>query len=475
MARRLAAAVLLTAVFARCGREPPTRSQGGLPSGPVLLIGLDGFEWSGVLPLLREGRLPHIAALLSRGWFGTLQTIPNRVSPALWTTIATGKDVEKHGVLDFLKARKPAVFFGSGDRRTKAIWNMLSERDRTSASIGWFVTYPAERVNGLMVAQANTAETMKAMRMKKGTLLEGVSGQVFPPEREAEVFEVLEGVERDMEKVMVDRVPGPLDDVAPRHRALVEANRWSFRADEIYLRIALRAAGEKPDLLAVYFGSTDVVAHRFWPLSKPRGFPYRTLADRAGKDLARRMTPGSWTNALLGDLFWRAVEPSPDAGFPARMLFRTYEYADQMLGRLVEAMPKDTRVLVVSDHGFRPWHHTDGPDAFFLAAGAGIREAGLREPARLARGDLRRIGHIHDIAPTLLSLLSLPFGQDMDGLPLEAALRRDPRLPSPRPIPTWDDPEWLAARKLEAPAPAPATGEEDTERLEQLRALGYIQ
>ncbi len=197
MARRLAAAVLIAAAFAACRREAaPLRADGGLPPGPVLLVGLDGFEWSGVLPLLREGRLPHIAALLRRGSFGTLQTIPNRVSPALWTTIATGKDIEKHGILDFLKARKPAVFFSSADRRTKALWNMLSERDRRSATIGWFVTYPAERVVGLMVAQANTAETMKAMRMKKGTLLEGVSGQVFPPQREAEVFDALEGVER---------------------------------------------------------------------------------------------------------------------------------------------------------------------------------------------------------------------------------------------------------------------------------------
>ncbi len=274
---------------------------------------------------------------------------------------------------------------------------------------------------------------------------------------------------------MAERVPGQLADVAPRHRALVEANRWSFRADETYLRTALRAASEKPDLLAVYLGSTDVVAHRFWPIARPRRFPYRMLSEQRGKELAPRMTPGSWTSAFLGGLFWRAMEPSPESGFPARMLFRTYEYADQVLGRLVDAMPKHTRVLVVSDHGFRPWHHTDAPDAFFLAAGPGIREAGLADPVKLTRGELRRIGHIHDIAPTLLSLLGLPFGQDMDGLPIESALRRDPRFQSPRPIPTWDDPEWLAARKLEGSAAAPAAAEEDAERLEQLRALGYIQ
>lgn len=475
MARRLTAAALLAVLSAGCARDtPPASVAGGLPPGPVLLVGFDGLEWSGVLPLLRDGRLPNLAALLERGSFGTLATIPNRVSPALWTTIATGKSIEKHGILDFLKSRKPAVFFTSADRRSKAFWNMLGERGRRVATIGWFVTWPAEPVEGLMVAQANTGEAMKRMRMKKGALLEGLSGQVHPPAREAEVFEALQGVERDLDNIVAERTPADLGAISPRHRELVMTSRWSFRADETYLRVALRAAADKPDLLAVYFGSTDVVAHRFWPMARPRRFPYRSFAQKESLQLAARMTPGSWTNALLGGMFWRAMEPSPDSGFPALMLRRTYEHADQVLGRLLQAMPADTRVLVVSDHGFRPWHHTDGPDGFFLAAGPGIRDADAPAPAKLARGDLRRVGRIHDVGPTLLSLFSLPFGQDMDGLPIEAVLQRDPRLQAPKPIPTWDDPAWLAARNLAARTAADPGAEADPERLEQLRALGYI-
>jgi arylsulfatase A-like enzyme len=146
-----------------------------------------------------------------------------------------------------------------------------------------------------------------------------------------------------------------------------------------------------------------------------------------------------------------------------------------MLGRLVAAMPPETRVVVVSDHGLRPWHHTDGPDAFFVAAGPGIADHGAKDPAGLRRHELPRLGHIHDVLPTLLSLVGLPFGIDMDGHPIEAALVRDPRLPQPAPIASWDDAAWLAARGAEAPAAGtPAAGEADEERLEQLRALGYI-
>ena len=69
MVRRVAAAALLAAGLASCGRPAtPPQVEGGLPPGPVRLVGLAGFEWSGVLPLLREGRReghPHLCWSIS--------------------------------------------------------------------------------------------------------------------------------------------------------------------------------------------------------------------------------------------------------------------------------------------------------------------------------------------------------------------------------------------------------------------------
>ena len=474
MSRRVAATALVAVLFVfACRREEPRPAAGGFSRGPILLVGLDGFEWSAALPLLREGKLPHLAELIRRGSYGTLATISARNSPALWTTIATGKSIEKHGIKDFLKARKPAVFFTSADRRVKAFWNMLSERGQRVSTIGWFVTHPVEPISGWMVAQANTAEAMKARHMKKGSVLPGLSGQVHPPEREAEVFEILEDVERDHDSIVAERLLTPIEETPPRFRGPIQASRWAFRADAAYERLALRAAADAPDLLAVYFGATDVIAHRFWPFTKTRVFPYRALTGPLGRRLAPRMNPGSWANAVLGDVFWRAMQPS-FGDWPGQVLLRTYEQADATVGRLVAAMPAHARVIVVSDHGFRPWHHTDGPDAFFVAAGPGLRDMDGPEPPRLTRGDLRRLGRIHDVGPTLLALAGLPVGLDMDGRPIEAVLQPDPRFQRPAPIATWDDPAWLAARGAASQA-APAPVEEDAERLEQLRALGYIQ
>ena len=96
--RRSRRAVLLAALIAfahGCGRSHAPRSFQEHPrpalAAPVLVLGIDGFEWSVVLPLLAEGRMPTLAALMERGVVGKLSTLDPTVSPRLWTTIATGK------------------------------------------------------------------------------------------------------------------------------------------------------------------------------------------------------------------------------------------------------------------------------------------------------------------------------------------------------------------------------------------------
>jgi hypothetical protein len=457
-----------------CARSPVPAPTGAFARAPILLIGLDGFEWNGVLPLLREEKLPAIAGLLRRGAYGTLATFPGRVSPALWTSIATGKDVEKHGIYDFLKQRNPPVFYASTDRRTKAFWNMLSERGRRVDTVGWFVTHPAEAVNGVMVAQTNTREARQAKRTLKGALLPGISGQVFPPEREDEVFAVADEVEAGLDAIVRERLETSSEHPPARLRAIVDASAWAFRADTIYERIGVRLASqETPDLLAVYFGATDVLAHRFWPTARARNFPGRLFSGPTGRRLASRMAPGSLGNAVLGGPYWRALEPQGPDGWSVRVLQRTYQGADAAIGRLVAAMPKETTVILVSDHGFRPWGHEDGPDAFFLAAGTSIRRTEGPAPEKLTRSHLRRIGSILDVTPTLLALAGIPLGRDMDGRVLDAVLVPLPGTTRPAPIATHDTPEWLAARAGARP-PAASGGDDDSERLEQLKALGYI-
>ena len=106
-----------------------------------------------------------------------------------------------------------------------------------------------------------------------------------------------------------------------------------------------------------------------------------------------------------------------------------------------------------------------------MAAGPGIRAADPSvSPAKLSPDDLPLVGHVIDLAPTILALLELPLGRDMDGAVLNSVV--DPAFLDARPlsyVDTHDTAEWVASRGSPVPE-VPGT----PERIEQLRSLGYI-
>ena len=132
------------------------------------------------------------ARLIQEGTCGLLRTRREARSPRIWTTIATGKTPAVHGIVGFTfeGERGERRVFTSEHRRTKALWNILGDHGVESATIGWWVTFPAEPVHGLMVAQTNSAEEREA-NLFMGRLHEGAPGQVYPLERTAGVMDVL--------------------------------------------------------------------------------------------------------------------------------------------------------------------------------------------------------------------------------------------------------------------------------------------
>ena len=132
-----------------CGRDRAPAGAGAgdraaAESPPVMLIGADGVEWNLVLPMLAEGRLPNIRGLMERGSYGLLETIIPTSSPIIWTTIATGKSRQQHGINGFVyhDPRRPDApeIYTSADRTTSAIWNMVSAQDKRANVIGWWMT-----------------------------------------------------------------------------------------------------------------------------------------------------------------------------------------------------------------------------------------------------------------------------------------------------------------------------------------------
>ncbi len=463
------AAILLASWLAACDKQrdaAPTAASNE-PPPPVLLIGTDGIEWNLVLPLLAEGKLPHLHGLMERGTFGLFETmIPTR-SPIIWTTIATGKTRQEHGIHDFIQPDPAAPdqpkLIDSTDRRTSALWNIASAAGRSVDVVGWWLTFPVERIHGVMVAQYNTGSKEQAQQgdmIWKGTVVPGIPGQVHPPQRQAEFESIANDVASQLPQLAHQTLGRAAADTSPVAARLWENCMWSFRADATYRRAGLTLLAEprRRDLFLIYFGGSDVFAHRFWRYMQP-------------------------------DLY-QTRPPDDEVAAYGRLIRDYYIYLDTVIGELLAAAPPDANVLVVSDHGMAPVN-LDGPftvdlrtrdllsgnhdfaePGFFLAAGPSIRHTPAPRPlAELARTDLRPVASIYDVAPTVLALMNVPVGRDMSGKVLFDVLTPEhlQRFPL-RHVPTHDTPGWDAVRQ---PAPILPDGAAQ-ERLDQLRALGYV-
>lgn len=456
----------LTILTAGCGEESgknvPQESR-----SPLILFAVDGMEWSILKPLLEAGKLPVMAALMKGGTFGYLESMTPTYSPVIWTTVATGKAPEKHGIRHFVfsdrsDGQEQVRYYTSGHRRTKAFWNILSDYGLAVHTLGWWMTYPAEPINGVMVSQTNTTGVLRNAKraLWKGTLLEGVEGQVHPPAMQNRIMTILREVENSLDGIIASifgEPPHPLTDFS---QLMWDQTRWAFRADAVYSRAAreILSKGEPLDLMAIYLGGPDVSGHRFWRYAYPDQFDHPPGQEQL-------------------DNFGEVIE-------------RYYTYTDRVIGEVLAAAPAGAEVMIVSDHGMHAintdhvfsaddppnkansGHHPDGPPGVFIAAGPSMRPCAepFSREAGLDLEQLKTVGRVLDVFPTILALKGIPLGKDLDGRVIKevVAPERLARFPI-RWIDSHDDAGWLESRDGRI-----TDAVDQSARLEQLRELGYI-
>jgi hypothetical protein len=433
---------------------------------PLIFIAADGLEWSVLGPLLDAGRVPTLARLMATGTYGRLDSMIPTYSPVVWTSIATGKPPAEHGIEHFVYdggGGQGTRYYTSGHRKTKAFWNILSDYGLTVDVLGWWMTYPAETINGVMVAQTNTTGVLDDPKraLWKGSLLRGVEGQVTPPERQNEVMDVLEETEASFDSLAAT-IFGPIATapMTPFTKLMWDQSRWSFRADAVYTRVAERLLSSQApfDVLAVYIGGPDVAGHRFWRYAHPEDF--------------------------------RNPPPAVEVATFGHVIDDYYIHLDIVVAALLRAAPAGTSVLIVSDHGMHTvnprgdfsvedapenWnsgHHLDAPPGVFIASGPGFVDATPGDSLRVpfAQASLKAVGGVYDVLPTLLALKGIPVARDFAGRVLTDALEASwlERFPV-REIDTHDDKAFEAAR-----AERMREAADQAERLEQLKSLGYI-
>lgn len=404
----------------------------------VLLIGWDAADWRIIRPLMAEGKMPNLQALMSYGSSGNLSTLNPPLSPMLWTSIATGKRPFKHGIHGFSEPDPDTGFIrpiSSRSRTTKAFWNILSQQGLRVNVIGWWPSHPAEDINGVMVSnlfhQAN-----RAPDQEWGWL----PGSVHPASMTERLAELRVHPGELTARELLPFIPSARGRESREIRRLPALAKITAECASIQAMATEVMASEDWDCTAVYFDGIDHYGHGFMKFHPPR----RDSVSEADFELYRHVMTAA------------------------------YQFHDSMLGVLVAQAGANTSVMLLSDHGFHP--DSLRPESIpVMPAGpaAEHRQYGILVLA----GPWARCGEtIHrasvlDICPTLLHAFGLPVGEDMDGRVLAEVLRGE-SLPTQ--LPSWDavdDGRGGASAAL----PAPLSAEERQAALNQLVDLGYIE
>jgi Flp pilus assembly protein TadD/arylsulfatase A-like enzyme len=412
---------------------PPSESH-------LLIIGLDGADWEIMDPMLEAGKLPNIKRLIDDGTRAKLLSISPLLSPVVWTTVATGVEPSRHGILDFLvedpatSAKQPVT---SAQRLVPTVWELLSRKGLQVGVVGWWASWPADPVRGYIVSD-RLAYQLFGFRSD----VDDARGKTWPPDLYSEIRPLIESPETVPWERVQPFLSGPRkrpEQFNAEERKLLDDFRTLLASGDTYLAIGQELRRRfKPKLEVIYFEGTDTIGHLF--------MPYR-LPELPGVDRRR-------------------IESFSD------MVDRYYYLADRFVGELLEQRGEEWTVMILSDHGFasdatRPrttdsrighgaaadWHRRFG---ILILSGKNVRSGARLEEAS-----------IYDIAPTIMALFDQPIPRSWPGRVLAQALTEEFIERHPVRF-RADDPERRDRHSEDMIDPAAA------DLLQKLESLGYI-
>jgi hypothetical protein len=396
----------------------------------VTVLAIDGFD-PHLYEQLRPGAATSTAPLLFSAFDrarAELAPEDSRDPARLWTTIATGRRPEAHGVerletrrvaglqgrlgsdsigrllggtTDLLRLTRPAIA-SNVERRVKTFWEVAAQAGLRTGVVNWWATWPADPSAGTVISDR------AILRLERGGALDA---ELAPPELYEQLKAGWPKLHADA-RAWAARLFATGWTHPPPLTAEVKAILTRSAELDASMIMLARHVGVDLDLLVVYL---------------------------PGLDIAQQ--------ALFGD-----VAPAPSEVNDRLAALRLYYHyldslARQAVGRAVSE--KDRAVFVVTQPG--RLHQGKG---ILASLGGGSATA-------------QTTATVLDVAPTILHALGVPVARDLDGRVIEALFA--PASLTNHPV------RGVDTYGLKATVSRPRTGQPlDEEALERLRSLGYV-
>lgn len=261
----------------------------------VLVIGLDSAPLELLESWIAAGELPHLGRLMATGATGILRSTFPPLSPAAWSSFATGMYPGKHGVYDhgYRQAGTYKIVPTNARRRAgKTVWQLIGEEGGRVGVMNVPETYPPEPVNGFLITGMTTPSDD--------------ADWCYPPSLAQELEEGMGGYQvfGVRSKENLDRSLAGMHQTIPMR---MEAASYLWKEHQ-------------PEFMILVFMETDVVQHKTWKYMDPSHPQY----DPAGA-------------LKYGDA-----------------ILDVYRRVDQHLPLLLDQVDDETAVIVMSDHGAGP-------------------------------------------------------------------------------------------------------------------------
>ncbi|MEM9923667.1 MAG: alkaline phosphatase family protein [Cyanobacteria bacterium P01_D01_bin.50] len=267
-------------------------------SNKVIVIGLDSADPNLVEHWMEEGRLPFLKSLVSQGIMARVSSIASGFSDAPWLSFYTGVRPGKHGCYNFLEMNRESreIF------RTNAtlcpfppFWSLLRSTEKKVGIFDVPKTYPIEGLDGIQIsAWGEEYPLIKACSLPKNLLAE-ITSRFGRYEHPREILN-----------------PRLIFQQVRRYRKLMSAIKQKLKAVKFVM-----SQENSWDLFMTSFGEAHYANHLFYHLWDRSHWAY---------------------NSELGNKLGEALP-------------NIYSKLDSAVKTLLEDVPEDVTVLIVSVHG----------------------------------------------------------------------------------------------------------------------------